>query len=216
MLQTNNLILLGLLWLSYFLIHSLLASLWLKQWVANRYPGLTPWHRIIFNALAGLLFLPLLAQLWWSSSEPLWSWQGSMAWLAYTLMLLACLGFVWSLRYYDGSEFLGFRQLQKHQQEVYDQEQLHISPMHRFVRHPWYSLGLVLVWTQDMDPARLLSALLITLYLIVGSRLEENKLITFHGDIYLAYQKRVPSLIPNPWRFLSQQQAQQLQQHHDY
>ena len=155
--QTTDLILLALLWLGYFLIHSLLASLWLKQRVADRYPQLLPWYRILFNVLAVVLILPPLVQLWWLRSEPLWRWEGALAWTAYALMLLACLGFVWSLRYYDGGEFLGLRQLARRQRDVRDQERLHISPMHRFVRHPWYSLGLVLVWTQDMDPARLVS-----------------------------------------------------------
>ena len=208
--QTTDLILLALLWLGYFLIHSLLASLWLKQRLARRYPQLLPWYRILFNTLAVVLILPPLIQLWWLRSEPLWHWEGALAWLAYALMLLACLGFAWSLRYYDGSEFLGLRQLARHQRDVRDQERLHISPMHRFVRHPWYSLGLVLVWTQEMDPAMLVSALIITLYLFLGSRLEERKLVIFHGDRYRDYQKQVPGLIPRPWRYLSRQQSEKL------
>jgi protein-S-isoprenylcysteine O-methyltransferase Ste14 len=215
MSQPPDLILLTLLWLGYFLIHSLLASLTLKQWVAHRYPDLLPWYRMLFNLFALILIIPPLLQLWWLQSEPLWRWEGPWAWLAYGLMLLACLGFAWSLRYYDSREFLGLKQLARHQQEVADQERLHISPLHRIVRHPWYSLGLVLVWTQDMDSARLVSALCITLYLIYGSVLEERKLISFHGDRYRAYRKTVPGLIPCPWRYLTKQQAEQLLGEHN-
>ncbi|MCG7919944.1 MAG: hypothetical protein N0C81_18765 [Candidatus Thiodiazotropha lotti] len=209
--QTTDLILLALLWLGYFLIHSALASLTVKQWLANRFPWLTPWYRILFNLLATVLLIPPLIMLWMLRSEPLWMWQGAWSLLAYALMLLACLGFVWSLRFYDGQEFLGFSQLARRQQQTADQEQLHISPMHRYVRHPWYSLGLLLVWTQDMDPARLVSAIAITLYLWLGSRLEEQKLVTFHGKIYQEYRQRVPGLIPRPWRYLSESEARELQ-----
>jgi protein-S-isoprenylcysteine O-methyltransferase Ste14 len=210
--QSADLILLALLWSGYFIIHSVVASLSVKQWTAQRYPRLLPWYRILFNLAALLLILPPLALLWQLRSAPLWQWEGIGAWIAYTLMLLACIGFAWSMRYYDSKEFLGLRQLQRQQQDVADQEQLHISPLHRFVRHPWYSLGLLLVWTQDMDPARLVSAILITLYLVVGSILEEHKLIRLHGDHYRAYRKQVPGLLPIPWKYLSKRQAAALLQ----
>jgi hypothetical protein len=93
---------------------------------------------------------------------------------------------------------------------VEDQERFYISPLHRFVRHPWYSLGLVLVWTRDMNGPLLLSASAITLYFIVGSRLEERKLLVYHGEAYRRYRARVPGLIPLPWRYLNRQAARAL------
>lgn len=125
-------------------------------------------------------------------------------------MLLALIGFVWSLRYYDGREFLGIKQLRKGLREVRDQERLQISPLHRFVRHPWYSLGLVLIWCQEMDGPRLLSASLISAYLLIGSRLEERKLMIYHGERYRRYRARVAGLLPLPWRILTQAEAEEL------
>ncbi len=49
-----------------------------------------------------------------------------------------------------------------------------------------------------MDPALLTSAVLITVYIGVGSRLEERKLIVFHGEIYRRYRGRVPALFSVP------------------
>jgi len=208
--MTLPLTLLGVLWLAYFASHSLLASLWLKTRVATRWPNVMPWYRLIFNSLAVLLLLPPLGMLWWLGSDPLWHYEGIWQGLRIFLALLALAGFAWSLHYYDGSEFIGIRQLQRRLRDVQDQENLHISPMHRFVRHPWYSLGLVLVWSQEMDPARLLTALMITGYLIVGSLLEERKLIVFHGERYRRYRAMVPALIPLPWRYLKKSQAEVL------
>jgi protein-S-isoprenylcysteine O-methyltransferase Ste14 len=130
--------------------------------------------------------------------------------LAYGLAGLAILGFAWSLRYYDGSEFLGLRQWRARQRSALDQERLHLSPLHRFVRHPWYTLGLVLVWTQNMDAARLTSAVVISAYFVLGSRLEERKLLLYHGPAYAAYRRRVPALLPRPWRSLSSAEAREL------
>jgi protein-S-isoprenylcysteine O-methyltransferase Ste14 len=204
------LVLLALLWLGYFVSHSWLASLGLKRWVATRLPSLMPWYRLTFNGLAILLLIPPIALLWQLRADPLWQWQGIGAWFAYGIMLSALAGFLWTLRCYDAKEFLGLRQLNLGIRDIKDQEHLHISPLHRYVRHPWYSLGLLLVWTQEMDPARLLSAVLISLYLVVGSWLEERKLLVYHGAAYRNYRRLVPGLIPLPWRRLSRKQAEAL------
>jgi protein-S-isoprenylcysteine O-methyltransferase Ste14 len=206
----GSLVLLALLWLSYFLIHSWLASVGLKYRVANHYPHLTPWYRLIFNAQAVVLLIPPLGYMWHLPGELLWEWRGLTAWIAYGLTLLALGAFVWSLRFYDSGEFLGLRQLRLRIHDIEDQELFHISPLHRYVRHPWYALGLIMVWTQEMDPARLLSAMLITLYFIIGSRIEEEKLLIYHGDVYREYRQQVPGLIPRPWRWLSRAQASEL------
>ena len=75
---------------------------------------------------------------------------------------------------------------------------------------PWYSLGLLILWTRDMDEARLTSALCITLYLWLGSLLEEAKLLAFHGEAYARYRARVPGLIPWPGRSLDADEARAL------
>ena len=208
--MTLSLTLLGLLWLVYFALHSLFASLWFKTRIADRWPWAMPWYRLVFNGLAILLLLPLAGMMWWLASEPLWHFEGIWRGLSLLAFLLALGGFVWSLRYYDGGEFIGTRQLKHQLRDVRDQENLHISPLHRFVRHPWYSLGLLLIWSQEMDPARLLSAVMISGYLIVGSLLEERKLMIYHGERYRLYRAKVPGLIPLPWRYLKRSEAEAL------
>jgi protein-S-isoprenylcysteine O-methyltransferase Ste14 len=130
--------------------------------------------------------------------------------LANGLALAAIFGFWLSLRSYDMQEFLGLRQLQFHDRKVEDQERFHLSPFHRYVRHPWYFFGLVLIWTRDMSVTTLLSSVFITLYFVIGSRLEERKLLVYHGDVYRRYMARVPGLIPLPWKFLTADQAEAL------
>jgi methanethiol S-methyltransferase len=205
-----DMILLGLLWLAYFSLHSLFASLWLKRHVAGRWPGLMPWYRLLFNALAMILLLPPVALAWWLGGEPVWRFEGIWNWFRLGLMGLALAGFAWSLRYYDGQAFIGLRQIAAGQRDIADQERLHISPLHRYVRHPWYSLGLVLIWTQELDPARLFSALLISAYLFIGSIQEEHKLTLYHGERYRRYKARVPGLIPLPGHHLTKAEAKAL------
>ncbi len=198
-------------WGGYFLLHSLLASLRVKRWVAGRWPDRMPLYRLFFNAAATLLLIPPLWLTFSLRGPYYWQWSGGWWWLANGLALAAVLGVFWSLRHYDSGEFLGTRQWRRGERSVEDQERFHVSDLHRFVRHPWYSLSLVMVWTRDMDLSFLVSAILITLYFVVGSRLEERKLITYHGETYRRYRRRVPGLIPLPWRYLSLEEARRLE-----
>lgn len=200
-----------LAWFAYFLLHSLFASLWVKRWFADRRPEWMSAYRLFFNAAALMLLLPPLVLTYMDRGPWLWQWTGLGWWVANGLAALAAFGFLYSLRWYDGAEFLGLRQWRGDVRAVEDQERFRLSPLHRFVRHPWYSLGLVLVWTRDMDAALLLTAVVITLYFAIGSLLEERKLMVYHGGIYRRYRLLVPGLIPLPWRYLTREQAQELQ-----
>ena len=206
----RNIILLAFCWLGYFALHSALASLAVKRWVAAAWPQRMSYYRLAFNLLASLLLLPILWLIYHDSGPWLWHWQDAAAWLANGLALAALLGFWLSLKSYDMQEFLGLRQLQLNVRKVEDQEHFHLSPFHRYVRHPWYFFGLVLIWTRDMNATTLLSGVFITLYFVIGSRLEEKKLLVYHGDTYRRYMARVPGLIPLPWKTLTAEEAKAL------
>jgi len=201
---------LGVLWLGYFAAHSLFASLAFKHRVSQILPGLMPAYRLVYNFLAIILIFPLLWLLFTGNATVIWAFHDNLAWVANGLAILAIAGFLFSLRYYDGQEFLGLRQLKQKVTSVEDQENLHLSPLHRFVRHPWYSFALVIIWTRDMDSLMLVSAVLMTAYFILGSRLEEGKLIHYYGDVYRQYRAKVPALVPLPWKFLTATEAQKL------
>jgi hypothetical protein len=206
----RDMALLALFWLGYFALHSVLASLRIKSWVALHYPERMPLYRLSFNILAVLMLLPILWLMVRSPGPTLWAWQGLGAWLANGLALAAVFGFMKSLNYYDTQEFLGLRQWKSRTRRVEDQEGFHLSPFHRYVRHPWYFFGLVLIWTRDMNAAMLLSGAMMTVYFIIGSRLEEKKLVVYHGDVYRRYMERVPGLIPLPWKSLTAKEAAEL------
>ena len=195
-----------LAWLLYFALHSTLASHSAKNWVAAHWPRFTPYYRVTYNLVATLLLIPPLWILHTSEAAPLWSWHGPARWLADGLALAAIAGFWWSLRYYDTREFLGLRQVQ----DPGRGPRFSISPLHRYVRHPWYSFGLIIIWTRDMEPAWLTSCIAITLYFAIGSRLEERKLVTEFGEPYRRYQQRVPALIPLPGRHLSRAEGAEI------
>lgn len=148
---------LGLSWLLYFAIHSVAASLSTKRWIASNHPRLMPSYRILFN-LQSLLLLAFPLYLLYSWRGPLlWEWSGLIQVAIYLLMAGTIALFIYTLRDYDSAEFFGFRQWKNSISAIEDQEQFILSPMHRLVRHPWYFLFLILIWTQEMDGARMLT-----------------------------------------------------------
>ena len=189
---------LALGWVLYAVFHSLTASTTCKAWVERRWPNFFARYRLRYNLLALALLLPLAFLSLRTPGPQLWAWSGGMAWLMNGLAALSLLAFLRSGSAYDLSEFLGL-----HPALAAGAPRLVISTWHRFVRHPWYTLGLVLIWTRDMNAATFVSAEAITLYFVIGSRFEERKLVAEFGERYREYQRKVPRLMPLPWRVLS-------------
>jgi len=205
-----NLFWLAIAWLVYALIHSVLASFAVKAWVARRWPRCVPAYRLAFNIVATVTALPLVWATHAIPGEMLWRWSGPWAWLANGLALAAIAGFYVSARAYDMDEFLGLRQIRSHATQIDRGGGFTISFFHRFVRHPWYLFGLVIVWTRAMNAAWLVSAVAITAYFAIGSWFEERKLLALHGEAYRRYRDKVPALLPLPWKYLRENEAENL------
>jgi protein-S-isoprenylcysteine O-methyltransferase Ste14 len=177
-------------WAAYALVHSALAANAARQALMRRLNMTGSAYRRLYNLLALLLLLPLLVMVYANPGPLLWD-PGSGARLALDGLALAVLAaLLLAGPAYDLREFLGL--------SAAASAGLRLSPWHRWVRHPWYFAALVLVWTREMSAAWLVSASCITAYFVVGSRLEERKLIATFGEAYAAYRRRVPGLLP--WR----------------
>lgn len=195
-------------WFAYFALHSLLASSTAKSWIGWRWPRLMPGYRLAFNLVAVVALLPVLWLVYGTGGDPLWQWQGAWAWVANGLAGIALLCFFASTRAYDMNEFLGLRQLGTRSSD--DSQTFTLSFFHRFIRHPWYCFSLVLIWTRDLNMPHLVSVIAISVYLFWGSKLEERKLLALYGEKYRQYMEKVPGLIPLPWKYLTESEADRL------
>jgi hypothetical protein len=84
----SHILLLIVSWLVYFGLHSLLASIGVKQYVATRWPRAMPAYRLVFNVLAVVL---LAVPLWLSltgSGPWLWRWSGVASYVSLTLYFI--------------------------------------------------------------------------------------------------------------------------------
>lgn len=197
-----------LAWAGWGALHSLLAGATAKAWLAARWPQLAARERLLYNAIALLTLAAPLALLSAASGAPLWPVPPALRVAADLAAAAAGIAFLWTLRWYDGWAFLGLRSAAPDSPPA----GLVISPMHRWVRHPWYALALVVIWTREMDAAWLCSAVALTAYLVIGARHEEQALAREHGEAWQAYAARVPALLPWRGRALDAQTAARLAQ----
>ncbi len=86
---------------------------------------------------------------------------------------------------------------------LYHKEQLAVlrtDGIHKYVRHPLYSGTLLFIWGLFLVfpfLSNFISVSIITVYVIAGISLEENKLLVEFGESYKLYREEVPMLIPN-------------------
>src|SRR3569623_329762 len=90
-----------------------------------------------------------------------------------------------SLRYYDMREYLGLR--------THGPATLRISPLQRHVRHPWYALALLLIWTRDMDAAWLVSCVCTTLYLVAARGSKKTNSSPYGASFIVITAARCPA-----------------------
>ena len=180
--------------LAYSALHSLLASLPVKA-AARRLFG--PWadhfYRLAFNLIAVITLLPLLALIAWKVGPVLVivPWPGAVILLGIQLVALLLMAFIF--RHSDPAFFLGIGQLGTESSSG----GLITTGAYGVVRHPIYSAGLLILWCFPVLTAGTLAFdAAITLYILIGSELEERRLIAQFGEEYLLYRSKVARLIP--------------------
>jgi protein-S-isoprenylcysteine O-methyltransferase Ste14 len=180
--------------LGYGALHSLLASLPFKA-AARRLFG--PWadhfYRLIFNFVAVVTLLPLLALVAWKPGPVLFSARWPVAGILVGIQLIALWLMLLAFRNSQPAYFLGIGQLGT---EI-PSGGLVTTGAYGVVRHPLYSTGLLILWCFPVLTAGTLAFDAgITLYVLIGSELEERRLIVQFGEAYRRYRKKVARLIP--------------------
>ncbi len=191
----------SLLLIAYYALHSLLAADGVK---AKLYRLVPPrYYRLGYNLLATVLLAAIFYRYFTIEKTPIWSPNPI---LPYPGILLALAGISWvvrAMKRYNLDEFMGLEQLRTGQKPVHNK--LIIRGLNGRVRHPLYFgtllmvVGVLFIFPND---AMFAFALISTIYLIIGSRLEEEKLVAQFGEAYRKYQREVPMLLPFRWKRL--------------
>lgn len=190
----------GLAWdvllsLGFFIQHSGM----IRRRFRSRLSAVIPTHYIdAIYAIASSMALMAVMILWQSSNIEVYELQGPLRWVCRSIFIVAIAGIVWgfrSLKFFDPFGRLPIRNFlsgKSHRSQSFT-----VSGPYLWVRHPLYFFSLLLIWScPDLYLDRLLFNLLWTLWIIMGTVLEEKDLVSDLGDDYRQYQKNIPMLIP--------------------
>ncbi len=186
----------------YALLHSWLATPRVKAWVLQRGGSAAErGYRLAYNLMSTVLLLPFVPLLLWLPDQVLYTLPAPWFWLALLGQVGALLGIAYGIWLTDALYFLGVRQFFGQAATGQVRPQLVVRGVYRWVRHPLYFFGLLLIWlTPQMTLNRLVLCLIFSLYLYVGTFFEEQRLVAEFGAAYRAYQRQVPRLLPWRWR----------------
>ncbi|UCD88272.1 MAG: DUF1295 domain-containing protein [Desulfobacterales bacterium] len=191
---------LAALWILWCAIHSGMISVTATQYLRRRFGGRFRFYRLVFNLVAVATLMPVLVYGQSIRGESMFRWEGFMVVVQMLLLAVAVLLFYAGARHYDMLEFLGLRQIRTGvSHSVLTQTgQLDTTGILGITRHPWYLGAIIFVWAgyQSLDASTVITNILLTIYLIVGTVLEERKLLIEYGEEYRTYQNKVSMLIP--------------------
>lgn len=174
--------------------HSVMARPAFKAW----------WTRIVSPTVERSTYvlissLLLLLLFWQWRPMPAIVWQTSAAaatvltvvyWLGWAIVLLS----TFMINHFD---LFGLRQVYLAQGAAYQHPPFMTRGLYAFVRHPIMLGFIIAFWAAPtMTAGHLAFAVATTAYILIALQLEERDLVTYLGDAYREYRKRVPMLIP--------------------
>ena len=176
--------------------HSGMARKAFKHWWLRFVPA--PIERATYVLFSSAV-LALMIWLWQPVSITVWRIESPLAvalltgvyWLGWALVLVATF-------LISHLELFGIKQALDTVLRLKAPDTSFKTPLlYRVVRHPMYAGFLMAFWaTPHMTVGRLVFAVTCTLYIVIGSRLEEKDLLVLFGDPYRRYQQRIGRLIP--------------------
>lgn len=182
--------------IAYGLLHSLLASLKTKARTRHWFgPATDRWFRLAYNLIAVLTLLPILLLPILLIDQDIYVIRYPWVILTLIIQVLAVIVLIVGLRQTGITSFIGLRQLLF--PEDTSPPRLVTTGLYRYVRHPLYAAGLVLIWLMPILTWNLLALYLgLTAYIFIGAYFEERKLRLEFGESYAEYCRHTPMLIP--------------------
>jgi methanethiol S-methyltransferase len=197
--EQTNLYVNALLCLLFFSQHSLMVRQKFRKWLSGFIPQ--DYRSAFFSIFSGLFLLNLML-FWQKSTSFQVELDGAAYWFMRFLFFLSMIGFYVTSRFLRHFDPLGIREISTHLKGKTAKEPFFIvRGSYQWVRHPLYFFCLLMIWAQvSVTTDRLVFNGLWTLWIIIGTFLEERDLIVSFGDAYRKYQRSVPMLIPYKWR----------------
>ncbi len=193
MLQQH--IILGLAWFGFCVLHSVLADNGVKKKIAFAAPQFYKYYRLLYTVFAFATLIPVLIYQFTLSSHLLFATYRWVNFVSIGIMILGAAIMLICIKKY----FLSLSGLKSLFANKVVANELRIDGIHKYVRHPLYLGTFIFIWGGFLLLpllSLLISISIITIYTLIGIRLEEEKLLAEFGETYRKYILLTPMIIP--------------------
>jgi methanethiol S-methyltransferase len=189
----------ALLWAAYCALHSYLISIRFTNIMTRLLKSYYAFYRLAYVAVSIVLFVPLLKLTAHLNDPVIIQYGYALTMIRHLLSAGSLLMFFRAFFFdYDSLSFFGIRQISKFGKAGNPGRpgELKKSGLLGITRHPMYFALIVYLWCHTFRVCDIVVYAVFTIYIVIGTVLEENKLILEFGDSYVEYQREVPMLIP--------------------
>lgn len=191
-------LLLILMWIGYCALHSYLISIGFTNLMNRLLKKYYAFYRFFYGMISIILLIPIMKYTALDNNVIIVYGQ-YLDIFRYIIMAGSLLLFFWAFFIdHDALSFFGIRQILKFgkNNETNPSNEIKRSGLLGIVRHPMYFAVIIYLLCRVHTMADLIMSLVLIIYIIIGTILEEKKLVLEFGESYIKYQKDVPILIP--------------------
>ena len=197
--------LLIILWCAWCTLHSAMISLTVTSYLRNKLGSKYRFYRLFYNLIALTTLIPVILYGADLTGQVLFCWDGFWLIFRFILVIIVLLLFISGAMKYDMLQLFGIRQI-KSGNSYYGLSEtgdIDTSGILSITRHPWYLGAIIFIWIghREMYVSTLIINIILTIYIVIGTVLEEKKLIAEYGDKYREYKERVSMIFPCRWIF---------------
>ncbi len=156
-------------------------------------------YRLFYVLVSLILIVPLINYTSRLDDTVIIVYEPPFSVIRYILISGSLIMFFWAFFFdYDSLSFWGIRQILNFRKvkETNTSGEIKRKGLLGIMRHPMYFALLIYLWCQTFRVVDIVINALLTIYVIIGTILEEKKLVLEFGEEYLKYQQEVPMLIP--------------------
>jgi methanethiol S-methyltransferase len=187
------------LWIGYCALHSYLISIGVTNLMIRLLRNYYAFYRLFYILISLVLLIPLIKFTGQADTRIIITYEYPLSIVRYALIAGSLTIFFYAFFFnYDLLSFFGIRQIFnfKKRKAMDASTDIRKNGLLGIIRHPMYFALIIYLWCQTFRVMDIIVNAVLTLYIVIGTKLEENKLVLEYGDTYIKYQREVPMLLP--------------------
>jgi protein-S-isoprenylcysteine O-methyltransferase Ste14 len=156
-------------------------------------------YRLFYILVSFVLLIPLINYTGQADTTVIIHYEFPLSIVRYVLLYGSLATFFYAFFFnYDSLSFFGIRQILSltKMKKTDSPSEIRKDGLLGIIRHPMYLALIVFLWCNTFRLMDVVINAVLTVYVLIGTILEEKKLVLEFGDAYIKYQRDVPMLIP--------------------